>query len=79
MVSCLLLTQEQKGNYLLLSGCTVKAKKRDLNIDNYNFSFCIYGCETWSTVLREEHRLRDFEERVLKKVLGFKRDFVTGE
>jgi len=39
----------------------------------------LYGCETWSLTLREEHRLRLFENRVLRKVFGPKRDKVTGE
>jgi hypothetical protein len=39
----------------------------------------LYGCETWSLTLREEHRLRVFENRVLKKLFGPKRDEVTGE
>jgi hypothetical protein len=30
----------------------------------------IYGCETWSLTLREEHRLRVFEKRVLRKIFG---------
>jgi hypothetical protein len=38
----------------------------------------LYGCETWSLVLREEHRLRVFENRVLRRVFGPKRDEVTG-
>jgi hypothetical protein len=38
----------------------------------------LYGCETWSLILREEHRLRMFEDRVLRKVFGPKRDEVTG-
>ena len=38
-----------------------------------------YGCETWSLTLREEHRLRVFENRVLRRVFGPKRDEVTGE
>jgi hypothetical protein len=37
------------------------------------------GCETWSLTLREEHRLRVFENRVLRKIFGPKRDVVTGE
>jgi len=37
------------------------------------------GCETWSLTLREEHRLRMFENRVLRKVFGPKRDEETGE
>jgi hypothetical protein len=39
----------------------------------------LYGCETWSLTLREEHRLRVFENRVLKRLFGAKRDEVTGE
>jgi hypothetical protein len=38
-----------------------------------------YGCETWSLTLREEHRLRVFENRVLRRIFGPKRDEVTGE
>jgi hypothetical protein len=37
------------------------------------------GCETWSLTLREEHRLRVFENRVLRRIFGLKRDDVTGE
>jgi hypothetical protein len=37
------------------------------------------GHETWSVALREEHRLKVFENRVLRKVFGPKRDEVTGE
>jgi hypothetical protein len=33
----------------------------------------LYGCETWSLTLREEHRLRVFENRVLRKIFGPKR------
>jgi hypothetical protein len=39
----------------------------------------LYGCETWSLTLREEHRLRVFENRVLGRIFGPKRDEVTGE
>jgi hypothetical protein len=39
----------------------------------------LYGCETWSLALREEHRLRVFENRVLRRIFGPKRDEVTGE
>jgi hypothetical protein len=37
------------------------------------------GCETWSLTLREDHRLRVFENRVLRRIFGAKRDEVTGE
>ena len=39
----------------------------------------LYGCETWSLTLREERRLRVFENRVLRRVFGPKRVEVTGE
>jgi hypothetical protein len=39
-------------------------------------SVILYGCETWSLTLREERRLRVFENRVLRKVIGPKRDEV---
>ena len=41
--------------------------------------FVLYGCETWSLTLREESRLRMFENRVLRRVFGSKRDEVTGK
>src|SRR5215468_8480660 len=39
----------------------------------------LYGCETWSLTLREEHRLRVFENRVLRRIFGPKGDEATGE
>ena len=39
----------------------------------------LYGCETWSLTLRDEHRPRVFENRVLRRIFGLKRDGVTGE
>jgi hypothetical protein len=39
----------------------------------------LYGCETWSLTLREEHRLRVFQNRVLRRIFGPKKDEVTGE
>ena len=39
----------------------------------------LYGCETWSLKLREERRLRVFENRVLRRIFGSRRDEVRGE
>jgi hypothetical protein len=39
----------------------------------------LYGCETWSLTLGEEHRLRVFENRMLRRIFGPKRDEVTGK
>jgi len=38
----------------------------------------LYGCETWSLTLREERRLRVFENMVLRRIFGPKRDKVMG-
>jgi hypothetical protein len=39
----------------------------------------LYRCETWFLILREEHRLRVFENRVLRRISGLTRDEVTEE
>ena len=39
----------------------------------------LYGCETWSLTLREERRLRVFENRVWRRIFGVKREEVTEE
>jgi hypothetical protein len=46
---------------------------------NITLSVVLYGCETWSLTFREERRLRVFENRVLMRIFGPKRDEVTGE
>jgi hypothetical protein len=47
-------------------------------MQNYNFPVVLYGCENWSLILREEHRLRVFESRMLKEVFGSERGEMTG-
>jgi hypothetical protein len=37
------------------------------------------GCDSWSVILRDEHRLRVFENRVLRELVRSKRDEVKGE
>ena len=39
----------------------------------------LYGCENWSLTLREERRLRAFENRVLRRIFGSKKEKVTGD
>jgi hypothetical protein len=39
----------------------------------------LYGCESWFLTIREEHRLREFENRVLRRIFGPKSDEVMGE
>jgi hypothetical protein len=38
----------------------------------------LYGCETWPLTIREEHKLMVFENRLLRRIFGLKRDEVTG-
>jgi hypothetical protein len=55
---------------------------RDIKVKIYKtiiLPVLLYGCETWSLTLREEHRQRVFENRVLRGIFGPKRDEVTGE
>jgi hypothetical protein len=46
---------------------------------NIILSVVLYGCETWSLTLREERRLRVFENRVLRRIFGPERDDLTVE
>jgi hypothetical protein len=50
---------------------------RNIKIRIYK-TVVLCGCETWSLTLREDHRLRVFENRVLRRIFGPKRDEVTG-
>jgi sorting nexin-29 len=52
---------------------------RNLEVKTNKTIILLYGCETWSLTLREEHRLSVFENRVLRKIFGPKRDEVMGE
>jgi hypothetical protein len=49
------------------------------NADNHLMQNLLYGCETWLLTLREECRLRVFENRVLRRIFGPRRDEVIGE
>ena len=44
-----------------------------------NLSLVLYGCETWSVALREERRLGVFEDRVVWKIFGPKKDEAVGD
>jgi hypothetical protein len=63
LISFLYSTEEY---YLLISYHGIKV------------AMILYGCETWSLILREEHRLRVFENRALGRIFGSKRDEVIG-
>jgi hypothetical protein len=57
--------------------CLPISYKKNLKIKIYKtviLLVVLYGCETWSLTSREEHRLRVFENRVLKRIFGPKRE-----
>jgi hypothetical protein len=58
--------------------CLLVCRKKNLKIRIYK-TIILYGCETWSLTLREEHRLKVFENRVMRRIVGPKRDEVTGD
>jgi hypothetical protein len=61
-----------------LLSCSFLSK--NIKIKTYSIiilSVVLYGCETWSLILREEHMLRVFMNRVLREIYGPKRDEVT--
>ena len=59
---------------------TLLSKNIKINIcGSIILSIVLYGCETWSLTLRNGRRLRVFENRVLRRIFGIKRDEVTGE
>jgi hypothetical protein len=65
----------------LNSGMSSHLLSKNINIRIYNtinFPVVLYGCETWSLALREKHRLRVFENRVLRRIFGLRRDEVMG-
>jgi len=58
---------------------TVPPRTQKINIyRTIVFSVVLYGSETWSLTLRDKHKLRVFENRVLRRIFGPKRDEVTG-
>jgi hypothetical protein len=57
--------------------CLPVSYQRNLNIKIHKILILpvvLCGCETWSLTLREEHRLRVFENRVLRRIFGPKRE-----
>jgi hypothetical protein len=63
----------------ILSSCLLS---KDVKIRIYKtiiLPVVLCGCETWSVTLREEHRLRVCEKRVLSRIYGLKRDEVRRE
>jgi hypothetical protein len=72
-----LFTTIRSRTFCLLNFCPKKVKIRIYKI--IILSVVLHGCETWSLTLKEEHRLEVFENRVLRRIFGPRRDEVTGE
>jgi hypothetical protein len=61
----------------LLSSCLLLKNLKIRIYKTITFPVVLYGCETWSLTLRDEHRLRVFENRVLRRIFGLKRNEMT--
>jgi hypothetical protein len=83
------IQEEIKSSLKLGNACCLSVQNllyssllsRGLKIEIYRtiiLPVVLYGCENWSLTLGEERRLRVFENRVLRRVFGPKRDEVTG-
>jgi hypothetical protein len=62
--------------------CLLVCCQKNLKIRIYKpiiLPVVLYGCETWSLTLRKKHRLRVFENNVLRRIFRPRRDEVTGE
>jgi hypothetical protein len=70
--ACYHAVQNLLSSHLLFRNVKIKIYKTII------LPVVLYGCETWSLTLREEHRLRVYENRVLRRIFGPKRDEVTG-
>jgi hypothetical protein len=69
--ACYHSVQKLSSSRLLSKNVKTKIYKRKI------LPVVLYGCETWSLTVREEHKLKVFENRVLR-IFGQKRDEVTG-
>ena len=63
----------------IVSSRLLSKKLKDKTYKTIVLPIVLYGCETWFLTLREENRLRVFENKVLRKIFGAKNDEITGE
>ena len=72
----------RSGNHSVQNLLSSRLLSKYLKIKIYRtiiLSVVLYGCETWSLTLREERKMRVFENMVLRRIFGPRRDEVTGE
>jgi hypothetical protein len=72
-------TADEILNYVTVSNIIVSNLFLKIKINRAVMLSVLYGWETWFFTLREKHRLRVFENRVLRRIFGPKREEVTGE
>jgi hypothetical protein len=72
-IACYHSVQKLLSSHLLLKSLNIRIFKTII------WPVILCGCETWSLTVKEEHRLRVFENRVLRRMFGLERDEVTGE
>ena len=70
--ACYHSVQNLLSSSLIFQNLKIKVHRKILPV-------VLYGCETWSLTLREERRLRVFENRVLMRIFGPRKDEVAGE
>jgi hypothetical protein len=70
--ACYHSVQNRLSSHLLSKNVKIRIYKTII------LTVVVYGCEAWSLTLRKEHRLRVFENRVLRRIFGPKRDELTG-
>ncbi|KAJ4447749.1 hypothetical protein ANN_09757 [Periplaneta americana] len=70
---------EEEGAEKIRERVSFIAYGRKNVLKNFAVGTLLYGCETWIFTLREEQRLSVFENKVLRKIFGAKKDEVTGE
>ena len=73
------LTNQNSNQEEIKSRLKSKYLKIKIYVQNNNFAFVLCGYETWLLTLKEEHRLRVFENGVLRRIFEPKRDEVTGD
>jgi hypothetical protein len=76
------LNSGNAGYYSVQSAMSSCLLSRNIKVKIYKtiiLPVVLYGCETWSVTLREEHRLRVFENRVLRRIFGPMRDDIKVE